>query len=89
MQLQWATRTTNETFQGMLAKERGPADLAIMGGLLATAARAVNAIPELCRSAPGIQTLADQSPLLRPVDWRDGGPGDELGAVFAGARSSR
>jgi hypothetical protein len=86
MQLQWATRTSNDTFQGMLAKQRGPGDLAIMGGLLGTAARAVNSIPELCRAAPGIQTLADQSVLLHPVDWRTGGPGDEVGAVFADAR---
>jgi hypothetical protein len=89
MQIQWATRTRNESFQGPLAKPRAPEDLAIMGGLMATAARAVNSIPALCRSAPGIQTLADQTPLLPPVDWRDGGAGDELGAVFAGARPSR
>ena len=86
MQVQWATRTSNESFKGPLAKPRAPEDLAIMGGLMATAARAVNSIPELCRAEPGIRTLADQSPLLPPVDWRDGGVGDEAGAVFAGAR---
>lgn len=69
MSVQWATRTRNESFAGPLAKERGPEDLAIMGGLMATAARAVNSIPELCRAAPGIVTLADQSGLLPPVDW--------------------
>jgi hypothetical protein len=57
-----------------------------MGGLMGTAARAVNSIPELCRAASGIVTLRDQSPLLRPVDWRNGGAGDQVGAVFAGAR---
>lgn len=86
MQVQWATRTRNESFEGPLAKPRRPEDLAIMGGLMATAARAVNSIPELCLAAPGILTLGDQSPLLHPVDWRDGGAGDRLGAVFAGAR---
>lgn len=86
MQVQWATRTRNESFRGPLAKPRGPQDLAIMGGLMATAARAVNSIPELCRSRPGIRTLGDQSALLPPIDWRDGGAGDQLGAVFAGAR---
>jgi hypothetical protein len=86
MELQWATRTRNESFRGDLARPRGPHDLAIMGGLMATAARAVNAIPELCRANPGIVTLCDQAPLLRPVDWRSGGVGDTVGAVFAGAR---
>lgn len=75
MQVQWATRTRNESFRGPLAKPRGPEDLAIMGGLMATAARAVNSIPELCRSAPGIVTLGDQSALLPPVDWRPCGAG--------------
>jgi hypothetical protein len=89
MQLQWATRTRADYYGGHLAKERGPEDLAIMGGLMATAARAVNSVPELCRAEPGIRTLADQRPLLPPVDWRRGGPGDEHGAVFAGARPSR
>lgn len=86
MQVQWATRTRPDSFKGPLAKPRGPQDLAIMGGLMGTAARVVNAIPELCEAPPGIRTLADQSPLLPPVDWLDGGPGDEMGAVFAGAR---
>jgi hypothetical protein len=86
MQVQWATRTRNESFRGRLAKPRQPEDLAIMGGLMATAARAVNAIPELCRAEPGIVTLCDQSPMLPPVDWRNGGSGDTAGAVFAGAR---
>jgi len=86
MQVQWATRTRNESFRGPLAKQRGPADLAIMGGLMATAARAVNAIPALCRAQPGIVTLCDQAPLLPPVDWTRGGVGDTIGAVFAGAR---
>jgi hypothetical protein len=89
MQIQWATNSNNESFRGDLAKPRGPADLAIMGGLMATAARAVNSIPALCRSAPGIQTICDQSPMLPPVDWRNGGAGDELGAVFAGARAAQ
>ncbi|HEX6389775.1 MAG TPA: hypothetical protein VFZ89_10015 [Solirubrobacteraceae bacterium] len=69
MDVWWATRTRNETFQGPLAKPRDAEDLAIMGGLLATAARAVNAIPELCRAAPGIVTLGDQTALLPVVDW--------------------
>lgn len=69
MQVQWATRTRNESFRGPLAKPRGPQDLAIMGGLMATAARAVNSIPEVCRCAPGIVTPADQSVLLPRVDW--------------------
>jgi hypothetical protein len=86
MQLQWSTRTRNESFKGPLAKPRGPQDLAIMGGLMATAARAVNSIPALCKADRGIVTLSDQSPLLPPVDWRDGGTGDTNGAVFAGAR---
>jgi hypothetical protein len=87
MQIQWATRTRPESFRGMLEKDRDSQDLAIMGGLLATAARAVNSIPELCRAEPGVRTLADQRPLLPPIDWRDGGAGDEFGAVFAGART--
>jgi 4-hydroxy-tetrahydrodipicolinate reductase len=86
MQLQWSTRTKEESFKGPLAKARNAADLAIMGGLMATAARAVNSVPALCGSAPGIQTLADQNVMLRPVDWRSGGAGDTVGAVFAGAR---
>jgi len=86
MQVQWATRTRNESFRGPLAKERNPEGLAIMGGLMATAARAVNAIPELCRAEPGIVTLCDQAPMLPPVQWREGGVGDTVGAVFAGAR---
>lgn len=86
MQIQWATRTSNDSFRGHLARERGPEDLAIMGGLKATAARAVNAIPELCRAQPGIVTLCDQTPLLPRVDWTNGGIGDEAGAVFAGKR---
>jgi hypothetical protein len=87
MQVQWATRTRNESFRGHLAKDRDAQDLAIMGGLMATAGRAINAIPELCRAEPGIVTLCDQSPMLPPVDWRAGGAGDMLGAVFAGARA--
>jgi 2,4-diaminopentanoate dehydrogenase len=86
MRVQWATDAHNEAFQGPLAKPRGPEELAIMGGLMGTAARAVNSIPELCRAEPGIVTLCDQSPLLPPVDWRRGGAGDQVGAVFAGAR---
>lgn len=85
-QVQWATRTRDESFRGPLSKPRGPAGLAIMGGLMATAARAVNSIPEVCRAEPGIVTVCDQSPLLPPVEWRNGGPGDTMGAVFAGAR---
>lgn len=85
-QVEWATRTREEYFGGHLAKARDPQDLAIMGGLLATAARAVNAIPELCEAEPGIVTLCDQTPMLPPVDWRAGGSGDVAGAVFAGAR---
>ena len=87
MQIQWATRTKNESFRGPLAKPRGPEDLAIMGGLMATAARAVNSIPELCRAEPGIVTLCDQSPLLPKADWMSSGVGDATGAVFAGARA--
>lgn len=86
MNLQWAISTRNETFQGPLAKPRGPQDLALMGGLMGTAARVVNSIPELCRAEPGIVTLCDQSPLLSPVNWRQGSAGDPVGAVFAGAR---
>jgi 4-hydroxy-tetrahydrodipicolinate reductase len=70
MQVQWATRTRNESFRGPLAKARGPQDLAIMGGLMATAARAVNSIPEVCRCESGIVTPVDQSVLLPRVDWR-------------------
>lgn len=70
MKVQWETRTTNESFGGRLAKNRGPEELALMGGLMGTAARAVNSIPELCRAEPGIVTLCDQTPLLPPVDWR-------------------
>ena len=87
MQVEWATRTRNESFRGPLAKPRGPQDLAIMGGLTATAARAVNSIPALCRARPGIVTLCDQAPLLAPIDWRSGGDGDTAGDVFAGARA--
>ncbi|GAA5166347.1 diacylglycerol kinase [Pseudonocardia eucalypti] len=86
MQVQWATHTDNGYYGGHLNKHRSPQDLAIMGGLMATAARAVNAIPALCDAPPGIRTLADQTPLLPPVDWRHGGAGDKNGAVFAGAR---
>jgi 2,4-diaminopentanoate dehydrogenase len=84
MQVQWATRTRNESFRGPLAKHRGPGELALMGGLMGTAARAVNSIPELCRAEPGIVTLCDQSPLLPPVNWRDDGAGEPVGAVVAG-----
>ena len=86
MEVQWATRTRNESFRGPLAKPRGPEDLAIMGGLMATAARAVNSIPALCRAEPGIVTLCDQAPLLPAVDWRDGVTPAAVGAVLAGAR---
>lgn len=71
MQVEWATRTSNESFGGRLAKHRGPEELALMGGLMGTAARAVNSIPELCHAEPRIVALCDQSPLLPPVDWRD------------------
>jgi len=69
MDVWWATRTRNESFSGPLAKPRGPEDLAIMGGLMATAGRAVNAIPALCRAEPGIVTLGDQRAVLPRVDW--------------------
>lgn len=86
MRVEWATDSHNAWFGGDLEKPRDAADLGIMGGLLATAARAVNAIPEVCAAAPGIVTVCDQSPLLPPVDWRDGGEGDQLGAVFGDPR---
>lgn len=85
MHVQWAIGARNESFQGPLAKHREPGELALMGGLMGTAARTVNSIPELCRSAPGIVTLCDQSPLLPPVNWRPRA-GDQVGADFASAR---
>jgi 4-hydroxy-tetrahydrodipicolinate reductase len=87
MQVQWATRTRNDSFKGPLAKPRGPQDLAIMGGLMATAARAVNSIPALCQAEPGIVTLCDQAPLLPPVDWDAPSAPDTEGAALASAKA--
>lgn len=87
MRIQWATRTSNESFRGPLAKPRGPEDLAIMGGLMATAARAVNSIPALCRAEPGIVTLCDQSPMLPPVNWMTGSTDDSTTTATVGAQA--
>jgi hypothetical protein len=86
MQVEFAAQGHPRMYAGPLAKERSTESFGTMGAFAATAARAVNSIPALCEAEPGIQVLGDQSPLLPPVDWRTGGRGDLVGAVFGDAR---